>query len=310
MPVDPAFAELLADKRSELRAPPAHVTADDMRAGNKAYLITAPKTPIHAVDDRVIRGPAGPLRVRIYRPTSEARLPAIVFCHGGGFVLGDLDTHDSICHRLAYSSGCAVIAVDYRRAPETRFPGALDDCTAALRWIAAYAASLDVDGERLALCGDSAGGNLAAATALRARRYGPCVRHVALLYPMLDPACDTESMHAYGRGHLLARSGVQWSWSQYLGTADDAANPLVALLRADPAGLPMTSVVTAECDPLRDEGEAFAARLRAAGVEVIARRYAGMVHGFAGLPQITPVATQAIDAIAGDIRRSTHGPVR
>jgi len=130
------------------------------------------------------------------------------------------------------------------------------------------------------------------------------VSHVALLYPMLDPACDTESMHTYGRGYLLARSGVQWSWSQYLGPPEDAVNPLVALLQADLAGLPTTSVVTAECDPLRDEGEAFAERLRAAGVEVVARRYAGMVHGFAGLPQITPVATQAIDDLAGDIRRS------
>jgi acetyl esterase len=304
MPVDPAFTELLADKRSELRAPPSHVAVDDMRAGNKAYLVTAPKTPIRAVEDRVLPGPAGPLNVRIYRPTSETRLPAIVFCHGGGFVLGDLDTHDSICHRLASSSGCAVVAVDYRRAPESRFPGALDDCTAALKWIAGHAAELNLAGERFALCGDSAGGNLAAATALRARRDGPYVRHVALLYPMLDPACDTESMHAYGRGHLLARSGVQWSWSQYLGAPDDAVNPLVALLLADLAGLPTTSVVTAEYDPLRDEGEAFAARLRAAGVEVIARRYAGMVHGFAGLPQITPVATQAIDDIAVDIRRS------
>lgn len=302
MPVDPAFAELLADKRSELRAPPAHVSVDDMRAGNKAYLITAPTMPIHAVYDRVIPGPAGPLRVRVYRPTSASRLPAVMFCHGGGFVLGDLDTHDSICCRLASSSGCAVVAVEYRRAPETRFPGALDDCTAALHWIASHAADLDFAGAGVALCGDSAGGNLAAATALRVRRDGPCVRHVALLYPMLDPACETESMHVYGRGHLLARSGVQWSWGQYLGAPEDAVNPLVALLRADLAGLPTTSIVTAECDPLRDEGEVFAARLLAAGVDVISRRYAGMVHGFAGLPQVTPVAAQAIDDIAGDIR--------
>ena len=304
MPVAPAFAELLADKRSELRAPPAHVSVADMRTGNKAYLVTAPKTPLHAVEDRVLPGPAGVLSVRIYRPTSDTHLPAVVFCHGGGFVLGDLDTHDTICHRLAYSSGCAVIAVDYRRAPETRFPGALDDCVAALGWIARDAASLEVDAERLALCGDSAGGNLAAATALRASRGGPCVRHLALLYPMVDPACETASMHAFARGHLLARDGVQWAWSQYLSEPADAMNPHVALLHANPAAFPPTSIVTAECDPLRDEGEAFAARLRAAGVEVIARRYAGMVHGFAGLPQITPVASQAIDDIAGDIRKS------
>ena len=304
MPVDPAFAALLADKRSELRAPPAHVTADVMRAGNKAYLITAPRTPIHAVEDRVLPGPAGPLNVRIYRPADDIHRPVIVFCHGGGFVLGDLDTHDSICHRLAYSSGCAVIAVDYRRAPETRFPGALDDCSAALHWIVEHAASLGVDGKRLALCGDSAGGNLAAATALRANRNGPRVRHLALLYPMVDPACATASMHVFARGHLLARDGVQWAWSQYLSAPADAANPLVSLLRADPAAFPPTSVVTAECDPLRDEGESLAARLQTAGVEVIARRYAGMVHGFAALPQITPVAWQALDDIAGDIRKS------
>lgn len=304
MPVDPAFAALLADKRSELRAPPAHVTADVMRAGNKAYLVTAPKTPIHAVEDRVVPGPAGPLSVRVYRPTSDAQLPVIVFCHGGGFVVGDLDTHDSICHRLAHSSGCVVIAVDYRRAPETRFPGAIDDCTTVLRWIVEHAGSLDVDGTRVALCGDSAGGNLAAATALRASRDGPAVRYLALLYPMVDPACDTASMHAFARGHLLARDGVQWSWGLYLSEPADAANPLVSLLLAEPARFPPTSLVTAECDPLRDEGEALADRLRAAGVTVTARRYAGMVHGFAALPQITPVAWQAIDDIAGDIRDS------
>ncbi len=304
MPVDPAFTELLADKRSELRAPPAHVTAEVMRAGNKAYLVTAPKTPIHAVEDRLAPGPAGALGVRIYRPTDAPRLPVIVFCHGGGFVLGDLDTHDSICHRLALGSGCAVIAVDYRRAPETRFPGAIDDCTAVLRWIEANALELDVDGERLALCGDSAGGNLAAATALRANRDGRPVRHLALLYPMVDPACDSASMHAFARGHLLARDGVQWSWSQYLSEPADATNPWVSLLHAEPAAFPPTSVVTAECDPLRDEGEALAARLRAAGVAVVARRYAGMVHGFAALPQITTVAWQAIDDIAGDLRQS------
>ena len=304
MPVDPAFAMLLADKRSELRAPPAHVTADVMRAGNKAYLMTAPKTPIHAVEDRVLPGPAGPLNVRIYRPADDTRLPVVVFCHGGGFVLGDLDTHDSICHRLAHSSGCVVIAVDYRRAPETRFPGAIDDCSAVLRWVVEHAVSLGVDGRRIALCGDSAGGNLAAAAALRASRDGPTVRHLALLYPMVDPTGETASMQAFARGYLLARDGVQWSWSQYVADPADLQNPLVALLQAEPAAFPPTSVVTAECDPLRDEGEAFAARLRAAGVAVATRRYAGMVHGFAGLPQLTPVAAQAIDDIAADIRSS------
>ena len=304
MPVDPAFAGLLADPRSELRALPAHVGVDVMRAGNKAYLVTATRTPLHAVENRTVPGPAGPLQLRVYRPTAASRLPVIVFLHGGGFVLGDLDTHDSICHRLAHSSGCAVVAVDYRRAPETRFPGALDDCTAALRWIAAHATELDLAVQRIALCGDSAGAHLATATALRARRDGPVVSHLALLYPMVDPACDTPSMQTYGSGYLLARSGVQWSWSQYLRGPADALDRLVNLLQADLAGLPPASVVTAECDPLRDEGEALAARLRVAGVAVSARRYAGMVHGFAGLPQVTPVAWQALDDISAEIRSS------
>jgi acetyl esterase len=139
---------------------------------------------------------------------------------------------------------------------------------------------------------------------LRASRDGPAVRHLALLYPMVDPTCDSASMHEFARGYMLAREGVQWSWSQYLAEPADASNPLVALLHADPASFPPTSVVTAEYDPLRDEGEALAARLQAAGVAVVARRYAGMVHGFTGLPQLTPVAAQAIDDIASDIRKS------
>lgn len=304
MPVDPCFATLLADKRSELRAPPAHVSIGDMRDGNKAYLVTATRTPVHSIEDIDIAGPGGPLTLRVYRPTAAAGLPVVVFCHGGGFVLGDLDTHDSMCQRIAHSSDCTVASVDYRRAPECRFPGPLEDCYAALRWIAANAASLQLDGDRLALCGDSAGGNLAIATALRARTDGPVVRHLAVFYPVIDPSCDTASMHEFARGHLLARSAMQWAWDSYLATPADAGNPLAAPLRADLHGLPSATVLVAECDPLRDEGEAFIARLQAAGVPVIARRYPGMVHGFAGLPQVTPTANEALDAVAGDLRDS------
>jgi acetyl esterase len=302
MPVDPCFATLLADKRSELRAPPAHVSISEMRDGNKAYLVTAPRTPVHAVESQVIDGPAGPLALRLYRPAPTANLPVVVFCHGGGFVLGDLDTHDAMCQRIAHSSGCVVASVDYRRAPETRFPGPLEDCYSALRHIAENSASLRVDGDRLALCGDSAGGNLAAAAALRARAEGPALRHLAVLYPMIDPACDSASMHEFARGHLLARSAAQWAWQSYLSNPSDAVEPLAALLRADLAGLPTTTVAIAEFDPLRDEGLAFIARLEAAGVRVTARFYAGMVHGFAGLPHVTPTANVALDEMAGDLR--------
>lgn len=304
MPVDPCFATLLADKRSELRAPPAHVSIADMRDGNKAYLVTAPKTPVHAVADHTFDGPGGPLALRLYRPSAATNLPVVVFCHGGGFVLGDLDTHDSMCQRIAHSSGCAVASVDYRRAPETRFPGPLDDCYAALCHVAANAGSLQLDGTRLALCGDSAGANLAAAAALRAKAGGPAVRHLALFYPVIDPACDSASMQEFARGHLLARSAMQWAWDCYLSGPADAQNPLAALLQADLTGLPRTTVAIAEFDPLRDEGEAFVARLSAAGVHVTVRRYAGMVHGFAGLPQVTPTANAALDDVAADLRAS------
>ena len=304
MPVDYCFAALLADKRSELRPPPPHVTLQDMRAGNKAYLAATPKVEIHSVEDAVIEGTDGALAVRLYRPSPDRGLPATLFCHGGGFVLGDLDTHDSICHQLARSANRVVVSVDYRRAPETRFPGAAEDCYAALAWIVAQAGALGVDATRITLCGDSAGANLAFATAQLARSRGPRVRHLAMLYPMIDPACDTASMHEFARGFLLSRAAVQWCWSLYLADPKDAKNPLAAPMRADAQGLPPTSVSTAEFDPLRDEGDALAAQLRTAGVPVVSRRYAGMLHGFAGLSHLTPVAARAIEDIAADISDS------
>jgi len=301
MPVDDCFAALLADRRSELRPPPPHVTLQDMRAGNKAYLAATPKVEIHSVEDAVIERADGALAVRLYRPSPAPGLPATLFCHGGGFVLGDLDTHDSICHLLARRANRVVVSVGYRLAPETRFPGAAEDCYAALAWIFAHAGSLGVDASRITLCGDSAGANLAFATAQLARSRGPRVRHLAMLYPMVDPACDTASMREFARGFLLSRAAVQWCWSLYLASPDDAANPLASPLQADMQGLPPTSVSTAEFDPLRDEGDALTERLRTSGVPVVSRRYAGMVHGFAGLSHLTPVAARAIEDIAADI---------
>src|SRR4051812_43733288 len=194
MPVDPCFAALLADKRNELRPPPPHVTLAQMRDANKSFLAQTPKTPIHSVEDRSFERENGSVGLRIYRPSPTRRLPVVMFSHGGGFVMGDLDSHDSVCHRLAFSSGAAIVAVDYRRAPESPFPGPIEDCHAALEWICSNADELDLDAERVALCGDSAGANLAAATALRARAKGPSVSYLALLYPMIEPACDSASM--------------------------------------------------------------------------------------------------------------------
>jgi acetyl esterase len=222
--------------------------------------------------------------------------------HGGGFVLGDLDTHDSICSAIAHHANCVVCAVDYRVAPEARFPAPIDDGMAALEWLLANASACGFDGSRVACCGDSAGANIVTAVALRARaRHRTVMRGLALLYPTVDPACDSVSMNEFGRGHMLTRSGVEWFWSSYLGSSADATNPEACLLRANLRGLPRTTIVTAECDPLRDEGEALAALLRAAGVETILHRWPGMLHGFAGMQQITPAAALALHAIAADL---------
>lgn len=308
MAVDPCFTALLADRRNELRPPPSHVSLADVRAANKAFLLQAPTPPIHAVEELTAIGPAGPITLRAYRPSAARNLPATLFCHGGGFVLGDLDTHDALCRSLALSADCVVVSVDYRRAPETKFPGPVEDCHAALAWLAAHATRLQIDPGRLALCGDSAGANLAVAAALLARSRGPTVRHLALLYPITDAACDTDSMREFARGYILTRSAMQWYWSSYLETPQDAVNPLASVLRAELAGLPTTTVVTAEFDPLRDEGEAFADRMRASGVTVFARRYPGMIHGFVGMPHITSTAARAVMDAATDMQATYRKP--
>jgi acetyl esterase len=302
MPVDPCFARLLADPRSELRRPPPHVSLAAMRQGNKAFLIAEPKAPLHAIENLVAPGPEGQLALRLYRPAPEGTLPLVLFMHGGGFVLGDLDTHDSICSAIAREASCVVCAVDYRLAPEARFPAPVNDGTAALEYLIENAPTLGFDATRIAFCGDSAGANIVTAVAMRARRqFGPALCGLALLYPTVDPACDTASMQEFGSGHMLTRSGVEWFWSSYLGSPADAEHPEACLLRGDLHGLPRTTIVTAECDPLRDEGEALAARLRAAGVETTLHRWPGMLHGFAGMQQITPAAAHALRRVAADL---------
>jgi acetyl esterase len=274
----------------------------DLRRGNRKFLRQTLTPPIHAIAEFSVAGPGGQIAVRAYRPSDDANLPGTLFCHGGGFVVGDLETHDALCRSLAFSSGCAVFSVDYRLAPETKFPGPIRDCQAVLAWLNANAARLDVDSSRLAACGDSAGANLVVAAALLARNGGPRLRHLGLIYPITDAACDTASMHEFASGYVLTRAAMQWFWSLYLEDSADASNPLASVLRADLSGLPTTTILTAEFDPLRDEGEAFASKLRAAGVAVDARRFNGMIHGFVGMPQLTSMAAAAIDHLATDLR--------
>jgi acetyl esterase len=302
MPVDPCFAALLADPRNEIRPPPEHVPFEKVRRAANGAMAAASGPPVYAVEALVAANGGRELALRLYRPSAAGRLPAIVFLHGGGWVFGDLDTHDAPCRALARESGCAVIAVAYRLAPETRFPGAAEDALAALRRIAAAAGALGLDGGRLPLCGDSAGGNLAIAAALMARRRGTALRGLGLLYPAIDPACASASQEAFARGHMLTQEGMRWLWRAYLGPGTRFDDPLAAPLNAELGGLPPTTVATAECDILRDEGEAFAGRLAAAGVAVRKRRYDGLIHGFVLFPDLAPAASRALAALGADLR--------
>ena len=260
---------------------------------------------VAAIETHCAKSAERSIPLRLYRPfTNSALQPAILFLHGGGFVIGSLDSHDELCCELALRSGAVVVAVEYSLAPETLFPGALEDCCAALAWLDGGGVVLGVDSSRLAICGDSAGGNLAVGSAVWAQEQGIALRHIGLVYPALDPGCDSASAHELGSGLILTRAFMQWFWSAYLGEGGDPLDPRVAVATADLAGLPPISLAAAEYDPLRDEGEAFAQAARAAGVEVIARRYLGMIHGFANMPQMTPVAGRAIADLATDIARS------
>ncbi|MBS0366868.1 MAG: alpha/beta hydrolase [Proteobacteria bacterium] len=302
MALDPGLAAFLGSPLAE-HPPLDTLTPQILRAYTEQFQLPGPPPAVHETRELTVRGAAGPIRARLYRPAAASTLPVIVFYHGGGFVVCGLDSHDFLCRDIARASGCAVVSVDYRRAPEARFPGPPEDCYAALVDVVRRAAELGVEPSRLAVAGDSAGANLATAVAQLARdRSGPAIRYQALLYPALDPALDSASAHANAEGYMLTRAGMRWYWDQYLASPADAANPLAAPLNARAAGLPAATIITAEFDPLRDEAEQYADRLRAAGVPVVARRYLGMIHGFASLTFLTPVAARAIADVGADVR--------
>ncbi|ORA08436.1 esterase [Mycobacterium arosiense ATCC BAA-1401 = DSM 45069] len=269
---------------------------------------------VRSATDRTIAGPGGDIPVRVYQPhgTPPGDRAAIVFCHGGGFVFCDIESHDGFCRALARGSQAVVVSVAYRLAPEHPAPAAALDAFAAFGWVVEHAAELGIDPARTAIAGDSAGGNLAAVTAILCRDRGltqPAGQ--LLIYPVIDPTFDTESYHRYGTGYFNTRAAMQWYWRQYLGARTVFDPPyLVAPARADShAGLPPTVIVTAGLDPLHSEGCDYARRLRAAGVPVVHRDFPGLFHGFMTMQAFAP-AVSARRLVCADLRRLLYPACR
>lgn len=283
------------------------LTVAERRASLERLLAVGGETPqVANVEQREVPGPAGALRLRIYTPLDAGAtvLAGLVYFHGGGLVAGSLDTHDGIARSLANSSGCRLVSVDYRLAPEARFPAAVRDACAATAWIAGHASLLGIDAARLGVCGDSAGATLAAVVCQKLAQAGEtAIALQFLLCPIMDYRAQTASRREFASGYLLDEDTLDHDLAHYLVPPADPADPCVSPL-ASPRlkGLPAACIHTAECDPLRDEGEAYAQRLQQAGVRASYRRHAGMIHMFYGLGALIPYAAAAYRSMGEDIR--------
>jgi acetyl esterase len=278
------------------------------RAAMRSGLFGGGSEPIGRSEDRKIKGPAGDIPIRIYTPVGlqDDNLPGLVFYHGGGFVIGDLETHDDLCRCLANGAGCRVVAIDYRLAPEHPFPAAVDDCWAATQYVAAHPKEFGIDASRLAVGGDSAGGNLAAVVSQLAKQSGgPSIKFQLLIYPVtqLGSSQETVSMRENAKGYFLEKDGMDWFTRCYVSDTNHRLDPRVSpLLCKDLAGLPPAYVITAGFDPLRDEGKDYADAMDKAGVSVTYVHYPSMVHGFFSFRSLIPKAREAISAAAGALK--------
>ena len=272
----------------------------------RARLFAGAKQPAGTVWDTTIPAPHGALPIRVYRPESGPPRPIFLYLHGGGWTFGDLESHDHLCRRIAVAADCMVVSLAYRLAPEHRYQDQLDDVTAAIRWLAAHGDELGGDPKRLGVGGDSAGGNLSAGATLRLRdEGGPRVDFQILIYAATAPYFDTLSCHENAEGYWLTRGDLMWFWDNFLGPDPEARHDPYAAPGTAPdlRDLPPTLVITAAFDPLRDEGEVFGYKLRAAGVPVHVRRFTGMIHGFIALPTPIAAGVRAVDLIAETTRR-------
>lgn len=297
MPLDPEAKLMLETISGGEEVDPFTLPHTLIREGFAAMAGLGQGPEVATVEMREADGPAGKIPVRIYTPAGDGPKPGLMYFHGGGFVVCDLDSHDATCRELANGADCVVVSVDYRLAPESKFPAAPEDCYAATEWVYREARQLGIDGSRIAVAGDSAGGNLAAVVAMMSRdRGGPALVHQLLIYPVTDHRFETTSYKKNGSGYFLTESMMRWFWHHYLESESDGDEPLASPLRAiDLSRLPSATVLTAEFDPLRDEGRAYAERLQAAGIDTTHIDYPGVFHGFFGMTAQIPRAQQAVD---------------
>ena len=311
--LDETTRSLIARLTAEA-APVESLTPRQARQAQEARRAQAAEelVEVDRVAEWTIPGPGGEIPIRVYWPDSAEPLPVVVYFHGGGWVLCDLDSHDAICRALAVGSNCTFVSVGYRLAPEHKFPAAVEDAYAATSWVAEHPARLRCEGQPLAVAGDSAGGNLAAAVTLMAKaEQRPAIAFQMLVYPITNHGFETRSYRENGEGYYLTRAAMQWYWRHYLSGAGEGESPYASPLRAeDVTGLPPALVITAEFDPLRDEGEAYGRRLADAGVPVTIRRFDGMFHGFFGRASLLEPARRAQGLATGALRSALHEPSR
>lgn len=305
MPLDPQIETLLGLIN---QLPPLFSgTVEEARQAADTWVgLDVDEKPPVATEDRRIPGPGGDIPIRVYTPAGVTPMAALVFFHGGGWVIGNIDTHDRICRELAAGADCKVFSVGYRLAPENKFPKAVEDAYAATAWVVEHAVGLGADPARVAVGGDSSGGNLAAVTCLMARDHGgPQLHFQLLMYPVTDYVFDDESCLHASPGMVLDVAGMHWYTDHYTRDQEDVRNPYLMPMRADSlAGLPPALVITGEYDPLRDQGEAYGRRLRSDGVQVTLRRYDGMVHAFLGMTAVIDAARMAMDETTETLREA------
>ena len=279
-----------------------------IRRNTQGRTVTSgPVEDIYEISNRFIPGPTSDLPIRIYRPTTETDAPAIVYFHGGGWVLNFLDIYDASLARLANQSGAVIISVAYQKSPEHPFPVPFDDCYETLLWVIATSAELSINPEKIGVAGDSAGGNLASAVAIKARDNSVSLAFQILIYPCNDRNFETDSYRNNSTGYGLSTQAMQWFWDQYLQGDEHDANPYAAPMQATSfKGLAPAIIMTAEYDPLLNDGERYASLLERAGVSVLYKCYEGMIHGFFSNMAVTPTAQEAIDFLAEEVKKITQ----